>query len=508
MRARFFLSTAALLAAISLSGCGSKCDATSCGGCCDTDGKCQAPSDASCGVNGESCNACSAGQHCSALLGQCQFGTSAANGSGNNSGANGSGNGSGSTGASGTGASSGSTGTSATASSTGGSNGTTSTSQASSSTGGVTTTTNTGGTSGSTGGTTNGSSTNGTTTGTTGACSSSSVTPTQAPVDIYLMLDQSGSMSDQTANGTTKWEAVTSGLQTFLQQQSSQGISLGLQFFALPAASSSCPSVCNTTTDVNNCEAGGGFCFGNGDACSGCGGGDSCTASDYATPAVEIAPLPGNATPIGTSIAAHGPSTSTPTSAALQGAIDHASAWAQAHTGHTVVDVLATDGDPTECDTNLADIQAIAAAGLSGSPSIKTFVIGVGSSLSTLDGIALAGGTTSAHIIDTSTNVGDAMLAAMNTIRVQALGCAYGIPRVNGNLPDAALINVELTVGGSSAEIPNVANASACPASGDAWYYDDPSVPQHVVLCSSTCSAVGNDPTSSVNLLLDCPTIH
>src|SRR6185312_476345 len=108
------------------------------------------------------------------------------------------------------------------------------------------------------------------------------VTAMSTPLDIYIMLDQSGSMDDS-PNNPTKWQSVTSALKTFVGQTNLSGISVGIQYFAL-----------------NN---------------------ESCTAADYATADVEIAALPGVASAIDSSITAHGPSTGTPTSAALQGAI-------------------------------------------------------------------------------------------------------------------------------------------------------------------------------------------
>ena len=80
---------------------------------------------------------------------------------------------------------------------------------------------------------------------------------------------------------------------------------------------------------------------------------DVCTVATYATPEVEIAPLPGVASadrrldqrPLADRPARRRLS-------ALQGAVNHASSWATAHPGDTVVVVLATDGDPDECDSS------------------------------------------------------------------------------------------------------------------------------------------------------------
>jgi len=302
------------------------------------------------------------------------------------------------------------------------------------------------------------------------SCAMSMVTAQQSPLDIYMMLDQSGSMTDTVSGGGTKWSTVTSALDSFLTQPNLTGFSVGLQYFGLEQ-----------------------------------GLGDSCTASDYATAAVEIAALPGSATALTSSIAQHSPISGTPTSAALQGAINHASAWATAHTGDVTAVVLATDGDPEECDTNLAHINAIAAAGWAATPKIATFVIGVGPSLSALNGIAAAGGTTSAFLVDTSANVNQQFLDAMNAIRNSA-SCTYQIPLPMNGTVDYTQVNVVFTPnGGQQTTIPNVANKMACPATGDGWYYDNPASPTAIILCETTCGSV--QASGVVQITLGCDTV-
>ena len=352
------------------------------------------------------------------------------------------------------------------------------------------------------------------------ACASSTSKGQQLPLDMYIMLDQSGSMSEQVAGNTSKWAAVTSALNSFVTNPSTTGIAVGIQYFGLPpgsgtatdAGSASCPTTCAQASD---CGATGGpcivgFCVGCIAAGAGAGGGaDSCNAADYATPDVEIAPLPGAGAAISASIAKHNPSTSTPTSAALQGAVDHAQAWAKTHTSDVVIAVLATDGDPTECDTTLADINAIAAAGVSGTPKVLTFVIGVGASTTALNGIAAAGGTTSAFLVDTTMNVNQQFLDALNKIRGTALGCNYTIPIPTSGTPNYGEVNVRYTPSGGGAPelIPNVASASQCPATGDAWYYDNPTAPTEIVLCPGTCKTVEADQGGDVEILLGCATV-
>lgn len=353
--------------------------------------------------------------------------------------------------------------------------------------------------------------------GTVGACAAESSKGQQQPLDIFIMLDQSGSMKESVAGGGDKWTAVTSALNTFVQSPLA-GVSVGLQYFGLPASAGggggggSCPTSCQTTAD---CGASGGPCIAN--VCIGClaggggGGGfgaDSCNAADYAKADVEIAPLPGVAAAITQSISKHNPTTATPTSAALQGAVDHAKAWAQAHPSDVVVALLATDGDPSECDTNLANIDAIAAAALNGTPKVLTFVIGVGSSLGNLNGIAAAGGTGSAFIVDTTQNANQQFLDALNKIRGAAVGCTYQIPLPKTGTPDFNKVNVQYTPGGGTPVIvPKVADKSHCPASGDAWYYDDNANPKQIILCDASCKKFTGDAHSQVDVLTGCQSV-
>jgi len=340
------------------------------------------------------------------------------------------------------------------------------------------------------------------------ACATSIVKADKIPLDLYVMLDQSGSMSDSVAAGGTKWTTVTSALGTFLQQPGLDGVSVGIQYFGVPPGGGAC-TVLSCTVDADCGATACGPCVAN--ACIGFfgGAGDSCTASDYAMPAVEIAPLPGVASQIVSSMGMHSPTTGTPTSAALQGAVDHAKAWKQAHPSDAVVAVLATDGDPGECDTSLPNIDAIAAAALAGTPSVMTFVIGVGPSLSSLNGIASAGGTTQAFLVDTGGNVNQQFLDAMNAIRHAALGCQYLIPTpTDGGAPDFGAVNVVYQpMGGNAQTFPNVMDMASCPANGNGWYYDNPAAPTQIILCPASCSTVEADMTGEVDVTLGCSTV-
>lgn len=338
-------------------------------------------------------------------------------------------------------------------------------------------------------------------------CAGTATKAQQLPLGMYIMLDRSQSM-DETVSGTTKWEAVTDALKTFVQQPLT-GVSVGIQYFAVPPSQQvSCPSWCAGDVDCNGygpCTPGVG-CF----ACFQGFAEDSCDAVDYATPDVEIAPLPGVAQAIFASINGQQPGTNTPTSAALAGAIQHGQAWAASHPDHVVIAVLATDGEPSECDTNLASINAVAAAGANGDPPILTFVIGVGALAQALNGIAAAGGTSSAFIVATNQDVNQQFIAALDKIRGKALGCQYKIPLPPApEVPDFGKVNVQYTPGdgGPVQVFANVEDSAHCPSGGDGWYYDDNAFPKTILLCPQTCNKVSVDGAGRIDVVLGCATV-
>ncbi|MBK6517192.1 MAG: VWA domain-containing protein [Polyangiaceae bacterium] len=342
-----------------------------------------------------------------------------------------------------------------------------------------------------------------------GGCAGEDYVAEKVPLDIYLMLDQSGSMSD---GSPSRWDAVVGAITAFVQSPSTAGVGVGIQYFPLESGNNCSVLQCYNDAD---CGAGCGPCMGAvpqlnfPGICQGFADSDSCNTVDYATPDVEIGPLPANGSAIVQSMSAHGPTGGTPTSAALQGAIDHAKAWANFNVGHKTIVVLATDGDPTSCNDDLGFINGIAAAGVSGTPSILTFVIGVGGSVGALNGFAAAGGTSQAFMIDQSPDVEQAFLDALLAIQGAAIPCAFLIPEPPpGEDIDFGQINVNYTpANGTPDNIPRVDNSGACPADGLAWYYDDNQAPTQIFLCPATCTTISADTEGSVKIVVGCETV-
>lgn len=344
-----------------------------------------------------------------------------------------------------------------------------------------------------------------------GACATSSVKADKTPLDIFIMLDHSASMQDG-----SKWTNVTSAINSFVGQGSLAGVKVGLQYFGLvPGGAATCTATfCTKDADCGAAACGPCLVVGGAGFCEGtASGGETCKASDYATAAVPMAALPGNANAITSSISSHSADgATTPTEPALSGALQYSKTYAQAHAGDQVVVVFATDGVPSGCDSTntIAQAETDAKNAYMGAPKIPTYVIGVGTDApSDLNGIAMAGGSGMAFFVDQGATAQQQFLMAMNTIQHAALGCQYTIPTPTSGTPNFGEVNVTYTMGGTTTAvtIPQVPNAAACPTGQDAWYYDNPNAPTQILLCNSTCTKVEADTTGEVDVALGCSTI-
>jgi hypothetical protein len=304
-------------------------------------------------------------------------------------------------------------------------------------------------------------------------CNASMTAAQQVPVDVYMMIDQSLSMVALDDAGNSRWDDVIGALTQFVQSPDSAGLNVGVQYFGLGLA------------------------------------GSSCEPSDYAVPEVEIGSLPSNATALINSFAAHGPSSVTPTLPAIQGAVQHAQAFKMSNPSHSVVVLLVTDGEPDFCGADLlGDSVNAAAAGVAAMPSIATYVLGVGTSLDNLNQIAMAGGTGQAYIVDGTSNISTQVVTALNKIRGNAaLPCEFQIPPPDPGMKfDFTKVNLSyVPPGGQSTVVPYAADPTACNAAALAWHYDDPSRPTKILLCDNTCKAVSSG--GEISIALHCPTV-
>jgi hypothetical protein len=318
------------------------------------------------------------------------------------------------------------------------------------------------------------------------ACGATKQGTTQIPTDIFILEDKSGSMqcpaSDDTCDQNppmppvqpTRWTAFTNAVTTFVNSPNAMGISVGMGFFPLTSGA------------------------------GGRGGGNDCNLMAYSTPAVPIAPLPGNAMPIQMAVAANMPGNGTPTLPALQGAIAIAKAYTMNTPGRTAAVLLVTDGNPNDCNSTTQAVATLAGQAFMGTPSIRTYVVGLGVAMN-LDSVALAGSGGVTHYFPATGDVSGALVSALSTI-AGMITCNYNIPAGS----DPALVNVETTVGmgGMPTKIGKVDNAAACGNLGG-WYYDvnPPGKPTQIILCPQSCMPLQMTPNSGVSILYGCPSV-
>jgi hypothetical protein len=240
-----------------------------------------------------------------------------------------------------------------------------------------------------------------------------------------------------------------------------------------------------------------------------------CSVADYQALAVPLAPGAMAAGPITQALDTQMMAGGTPTVPVLQGLV----AYLKAHPNpaRKPVLLLATDGIPDDTCTSavdgetpntLANAIAVAAAAYAGTPSISTFVIGVGSDLTALNGIAMAGGTGTATLVDTGTNAQQQFLDALDAARKSAIPCDFTIP--TGSNVDPTETNVEYVAGAGGSQtfvfVGDAAGCSKAPTNG--WYFDDPVTPTKVSLCQAACDTVKMDDLGQVNVVFGCPRVE
>jgi hypothetical protein len=315
------------------------------------------------------------------------------------------------------------------------------------------------------------------------ACAATSIEGERVPVDLYFMVDITGSMNCPVPDSasspceveppkpfaeTTRWVVESKALKAFMDSPNNHGLSVGIGFF--PTANNMCDS------------------------------------KSYVTPKVEIGALPGAAAALNAAISAQRPAGNTPTVASLTGALDHAMAWAKSHSSHRVGVVYATDGYPRGCDLSvntMANAAKVAKAAFDSS-GVVTYVLGVGRNLSSLNQIAVAGGTESAYLIETGDDAASALAAALDNIRTRSqFGCTYEVPPPPaGQEIDYTKVNVQFTSGGGQVKaLLKDPSASGCT---EGWQYSADRT--QVNICGAACDAVKADPAGKLQILFGCQT--
>lgn len=303
-----------------------------------------------------------------------------------------------------------------------------------------------------------------------GTCVADEVAAETVPLAMLVLVDRSGSMLGE------RWTAATKAIRAFADRGEVAGMPMGLSFF---------PPL---------------------------GAGDECARSSYTPLAVPIAELPENALVIQEKLASVTPVGDTPMSGALQGAIDEMRAFLAVAEPHEGVIILVTDGDPSACGSvgNVAQVASTGAVPTGTEPRVRTFAVGMqGATFANLNQIAQAGGSPSAFDVGSGTGQQEQLLAALESVRLGAIGCEFvlPLPAPDQGVLDLESVSVVLKPGKNDPEatMRKVANLAACGTTTGGFYYDDPARPSRVVLCPASCEDVrAGGVDASVKLVFGC----
>jgi hypothetical protein len=275
------------------------------------------------------------------------------------------------------------------------------------------------------------------------------------------------------------------------------------------------------------CSQTGALCVDGGDACGG-GTGDLCVVTagqcrlvnqvcsvvQFGRLDVDIDALPGHAGALTAALAAREPDGTTPMATAVDSVLAALTARQKVLPERKAALVLATDGFPScGVEDTVDGVTSRLQQALARVPPVPTYVVGVFSpgdvaaAQATFQRFASAGGTGSPFLLTTGADLSDKLLAALKTIRGQAVACEYNIPTPQGAPLDFSKVNVTATSYGQAVDLARVGGADLCDR-GPGWYYDRPpgAAPSRIVLCPASCARLQDDPSGRVDLVFGCAT--
>ncbi len=297
-------------------------------------------------------------------------------------------------------------------------------------------------------------------------CAADVIAAELTPVNLFLMVDRSGSMAVN-----EKWSHATGALRTFLGDPLTHGLRVALRFFSDDEPMAGCT--------MQGCSL---------DACAeplvdvgtlSVTRGDGDTQEAQLLDAIDRTfPRSGLGTPI---------------YPALGGALKWAGVYQSEHPTEKTVVVLVTDGEPNGCNQDMRDISALASDAYAAF-GVPTYAIGLeGSNEVQMDQIARAGQTERGIFVGSSGNAEQELLTALDAIRGQTMSCDFALPKASGGRDaDSSRVNITLTSGAAprgtaAVQLHRVDSQAACSDAGAAWYYDDPHAPTRIHLCPAAC---------------------
>ncbi|MEO1228252.1 MAG: VWA domain-containing protein [Myxococcota bacterium] len=242
-------------------------------------------------------------------------------------------------------------------------------------------------------------------------------------------------------------------------------------------------------------------------------GGSACLSESYGNMSLELSNDLDKISRAFGILASRNPSGETPLGPALAGSRSYVEQAQQLTPERRLVQILITDGDPTDCNgfgtTAILDILGQ----MSGAPSrIPSFTIGIfadADGKAFADELAEAGGTSTAITVDPSTgSLGDELGQALNSIRESVVACQTPYPNLMGADPDRVELELVGTSSASRDRLNHVRDAAACSSTGE-WYYEDSTStgqPVWIHLCPAACERVQGEAPEQLELVEACST--
>lgn len=335
------------------------------------------------------------------------------------------------------------------------------------------------------------------------ACVQTSIAASEAPLDAYIILDMSGSMTEPGfaansaagdcnvgQNVNSKWCHSINALSDFFSSPDMVGTRAALNFFSTSVSGTECDGDTYSSAIVP---------FGSG----------------YLT-------LP-NAQ-FDTAMNAKVPYNGTPTSSALKGMIKFTAI--NNTPGRVRTQILITDGEPSSCDLSAVNNAKLIDDHFKAT-GVRTYLIGMtGASFTWLETAAVGGngalhtsaiakltgtcgnGAASCYHWNIGNGEGDVLVQALKEIRRQAVSCTIAIPTTDAGIIDPTKIVLEYLPKGVAPGqvVTHVNDAAGCTADGSTggYYFDNNSSPKVMQLCPSTCTSAQADDKAKFNVLLGC----
>lgn len=363
-------------------------------------------------------------------------------------------------------------------------------------------------------------------------CATLQSTSELAPLDMFVVVDASGSMGQALGGTITKWDRARAALAAFARDTRSSGMTMAMSFFPIRdtyvpeycAQDEECGEVgscdffrrcttgdvlCDTAQDCIDAGLPGGTCQTM--SLGRCTNHLTCQLEANSSPALDLTPLPSSGV-IDDVFDTRSPWGGTPTRIALRGALEAARQRQLQAPDNKVIVLLVTDGFPTsQCDdgTVVGDLDLVAnvadEAALGAADGFQTFVVGIfggenaDEAQVNFDTIASAGGSGDAIIVN------GALVDALNAVRRRAKPCELVL---SGDITEPETVWLRLVSEDDDEPIwvPRRDGEGDCDEN-PGFYFDVPlgaGSPSRVTLCPDTCSLLGGTAQRRVEIVTSC----